>query len=68
VTASHFKERIAFIQNIIGSIDNCLLLLKLSMDGFGIGIILVFRNSKGAKGAGINKNLQLGTSPYRYLS
>lgn len=31
-------------------------------------VILIFRNSKGAEGSGINKNLQLGTSPYRYLS
>lgn len=68
MAAAHFKKGIGFVQNIVRGVNNSLVLLKLGIDSFGIGIILVFRNSKGAEGSGINKNLQHGTSPYRYLS
>jgi hypothetical protein len=40
----------------------------LSVESFCSVIMLIFRYSKGTECAGIYKNLQSTTSPYRYLS
>lgn len=54
--------------NIIGCVNNGLALLELHINGFGLWIVLVVRNGEGAECAGVNKDLQSITSPYRYLS
>ena len=68
VAASHFQESVGFIQDIIRCVDEGISLLKFCMNGFSLWIIQVFRDGEGTEGAGINKNLQSRTSPYRYLS
>lgn len=68
VAASHLKEGISLVQDIIGCIKDGLFLLKFYMNGFGFRVVLVIGDGEGAEGAGINKDLQYGASPYRYLS
>ena len=68
VAASVFEKGIDFIKNIIGSIKDSLICLDLLIERLCCEIMLVFRNSKGAEGACINKDFQSAASPYRYLS
>ena len=68
MAASHFKKRIGLIEDIIRSIKNGLLFLEMRVNEFGLGVVLVMRNGEGAKSAGVYKDLQPLTSPYRYLS
>jgi hypothetical protein len=40
----------------------------LFIENFCSGIVFIFGNSEGTECAGVYKNLQSATSPYRYLS
>lgn len=68
MAASHLKEGISLVKDIVGCVKNGLFLLKPQINGFCLWIILVVRNGEGAKCAGVYKDLQPSTSPYRYLS
>lgn len=68
MATSHLKEGVSLVQDIIGCVNNGLALLKLHINGFGLWIVLVVRNGEGAECAGVYKDLQSITSPYRYLS
>lgn len=68
MAASHLKEGIGLVQDIIGCVKNGLFLLKFHINSFGLWIVLVVRNGEGAECAGVYKDLQYGASPYRYLS
>lgn len=68
MAASHLKEGIGLVQDKVGCIKDGLSLLKLRINRFGFWIVLVLGNGEGAECAGIYKDLQSTTSPYRYLS
>ena len=68
MAASHLKEGVSLIKDIIGCVKNGLSFYKLLMNRFGLWIVLVVRNGESAECASVYKDLQYGASPYRYLS
>ncbi len=68
VAASHFQKSIGLIKDKVGCVKDGLSLLKFHINTFGRWIVLVVGNGEGAECAGVYKDLQSITSPYRYLS
>ena len=67
MTASHFKECVGFVEDIVRRVKKGFFLVNLFVMRFCGVVVLVAGNGKRTKGAGINKNFQL-CSPYRNLS
>lgn len=67
MTASHLQECVGFVEDIIRGVKKGFSPVNLFVMRFCGLVMFIVGNGKGAKSAGIYKNLQL-CSPYRNLS
>ena len=68
MTAPGLEKCINLIKDIIGGIKDRFFFLNLFVNEFCSGIMLIFRNGEGTKGACIYEKPQSVASPYRNLS